>query len=160
MNITFVKRNIGKVYHRDFPEEKFSKYFSHNYDGLKDLFSQDLYCMAAEINGDVVGYMWVATSDYYEKGLNYLFKVKKNQIYQFAGELHPNFCRSSISRDGLNFTWKYFSDKGFNSVYCYVNQYNPFSINLHKRTGFMPTNKKIIYTRILTRFKRSVSADM
>ncbi len=144
-----------KIYQNEVDFNKFKKYFAEDLDDIKHMFSTGIYCAVAEKAGDIVAFMLFADKDYYEREINYLFPIKKDQIYQFAGVIHPDFRRTSISYDILKYCWDYCIEKGYASVYCYVDETNRISLNFHKRLKFNEMGKKIIYTRLLNH-KKSV----
>ncbi len=147
-----------KLYQKEVSFNKFKRYFEEDLVDIEYLFSLGLYCAVMEKAGNVVAYMWYADSDYYEREINFLFSLKKNQIYQFAGIIHPDFRRTSISYDVLKYSWDYFIEKGYTSVFCNVEEKNKSSLRLHKKLNFSEMGEVIIYTRLLNHKKSVLKA--
>ncbi len=137
---------------------QFERYFSDDMKIIKHMFSLDLYCFAMIHDGDVVAQVWFADKDFYAGEVDFHFKVKPKELYEFFGIIHPKFRRTSISHDVLKFAWDYFRERGYEKVLCYVASWNVISLKLHRRLNFTDTGLRIRCQHFLW-WKRSYLED-
>lgn len=93
-------------------------------------------------DGEILGYVWVATSDFYDQHLyRRKFSIRSNQIYQFAGYVEPKFRGKPVSLVIMNEANAYFFDNGFVSTLAVVSVFNSKSMKFHSKLRFRATGE-------------------
>lgn len=105
----------------------------------KDFFAEGFYAYAGFCTetGDVIGIVWYADKDYHDTHYyGCTFPVKKNQVFQYAGEVAAEFRNRHISAETCQVAWSELADRGMKSVYTTVDHTNTPSLRLLFHLGF------------------------
>lgn len=99
----------------------------------QDLFREGYIAFAAfeQETREVIAIAWYAPRDFYDQHYHrYTFKVEPHQVFQFAGEVAPDYRNTQVSVNVMHGGWDYWKDQGKQEVMCTVNVVNVPSLRL------------------------------
>lgn len=116
--------------------EEFRANFESRMKDIAKLFRDGLVGAAVFHKDVLVGFMWYATADYYEDKYNHVIKLKKGDVYQFAGYLLPHYRGSLMVLEGMKYGQEYFREQGYFKTTCVVDTDDIPILRLHFKLGF------------------------
>ena len=134
---------------------QFEKYYSHKLDLFKKRLDSGLDCFYCTDGDLAIGYTWASPKNYYEPYINYDFQIDEDQIYQFDGEVLPEYRGKQVAYLGVAFMWRYYVNIGKKTAIAYFSQtkrHAKASQHMHKKMDFTMIGS-IHYTRFL--FKKT-----
>ncbi len=127
-------------------------YFNRYLNDYRDLFRENYKAFAAfEANTDeVIAIAWYAHQDFYDQHYHhYTFKVAPHQVFQFAGEVRPDYRNTQISINVMQAAWSYWKQQGKDEVCCSVDTTNIPSLRLVLHVDWEETGELVHFHRLL-----------
>lgn len=119
--------------------QRLEKYFSHYLPSIRDLLKREGVHGRAHLNesGDAVCIVWVSEHDYYDSHLYRCWvRLPSACIYQFAGEVAPDYQRFGIPILAMRLLWEEYLAKGFQATRALVNTRNQVALSTHMGMNF------------------------
>ncbi|MDX1692628.1 MAG: hypothetical protein R3208_02615 [Ketobacteraceae bacterium] len=161
--ITLLKRDLHKPVRkfktskrwqvREFTENdlQFCRgHFSRYINDYRDLFAEKFKAFAAfeHESQEVIAIAWYAPRDFYDQHYHhYTFRVEPHQVFQFAGEVAPEYRNTQVSVNVMQGAWDYWKEHGKQEVLCTVNTTNVPSLRLVFHLEWEETGQLIHFHR-------------
>lgn len=140
---------------RQFTESdlQFCRLHFHQYiSDYRDLFAENYTAFAAfeSESQEMIAIAWYAPRDFYDQHYHrYTFKVEPHQVFQFAGEVAPDFRNTQVSVNVMNAGWDYWKEQGRQEVMCTVDVTNAPSLRLMFHLEWDESGMLIHFYRLL-----------
>jgi hypothetical protein len=127
-----------------------NRYFLQHKHAYKQIMARSCVGFGAFQDGALTGIGWFATDDYFDSDVyQYRFRVRPNEVYQFAGLLAEPFRRTTVSALITSSALKHFQALGREVAFCIADVENTTSIKWHLRLGYRERGMKLMTDRIL-----------
>lgn len=139
---------------RQFTEEdlQYCRAHFHRYlNDYKDLFKDNYKAFAAfeTESNEVIAIAWYSPRDFYDQHYHrYNFSVESHQVFQFAGEVAPDFRNTQVSVNVMHAGWDYWKTEGKEQVICTVDVTNEPSLKLCFHLDWEEHGKLIHFHRL------------
>ena len=134
--------------------EEFCAHFSSQLRLFEQLFDEGLTCVASFVDNVLVGYIWYSTADYYDRSLNFMFRVKPGEVYQKYGQNVAKYRGTLMVLDGMRYSHQHFLANGFNKVILGIDITDFVNLKLHLKLGFEERGAMLHAVKILS-FRRA-----
>ncbi|PIE40846.1 MAG: hypothetical protein CSA49_06400 [Gammaproteobacteria bacterium] len=127
-------------------------HFKPYFNDYEDLFKEGFKAFGGfTTNANrVAGVLWYAPTDFYDQHYyRYMFKVAPHQVFQFAGEIDPDYRNTQISVNGMYTAWDYWFSKGKKEVICIVDTENSASLRLLFRLNWQEMGEIVHFHRLM-----------
>ena len=117
----------------------------------KDLFNEGLTAHAAFEAGTnkMIAVAWYAPRDFYDQHYHrYTFNVAPHQVFQFAGEVAPDYRNTQISVNVMHAAWQHWREQGKQEITTSVDVLNTPSLRICFHLYWEETGQLIHFHRL------------
>ncbi|MEX0721661.1 MAG: GNAT family N-acetyltransferase [Balneolaceae bacterium] len=136
-----LRGELFKKFRKKFPSHEFLSMFNQQHN----------ICYVAISDGEIVAYAWVAEKEFFIEGINYIYPLKKDEIFLYSCFVTRSHrgkgIHSAMINERLN---DYIKDGRYTSAYVGVLSVNKGSIKGIEKAGFKKINK-IRYVKLLNK---------
>ena len=139
---------------RQFTEDdlQYCRSHFHRYiNDYKDLFRDKYTAFAAfeQDTNEVIAIAWYSPRDFYDQHYHHFnFSVEPYQVFQFAGEVAPDYRNTQVSVNVMHAGWDYWKNQGKEEVLCTIDVTNIPSLKLCFHLEWEELGKLIHFHRL------------
>lgn len=119
--------------------DAFATHFGDRVETMRELAAEGYTgLMYLDDRGDTVGFIWVATQDYFDRHFyGCWFPVKPGEFFEFGGEMIRDYWGTQMSVDVQLELWKMMADRGCNKVVDVCDRQNIPAVKMHLRMDYL-----------------------
>lgn len=129
------------------------KPLERSYPSKRKVFSKHIqigaFCVVPLVGDRAVGYCWFIGSDYYDDWYKYQFELEDSEALEFAGFLDPEYRRTLIPSDVMEYGWDHLRKLGYKRILAAVDLDDPLAIRIHLRWHFQETGRLFHFYKLL-----------